>query len=123
MTHTERRLSRLCECQSALEVLTIANLIERTIMQCRPAMTSFSQYLQVYRLMRPVIPEALRRPILNLLPSRRVKRFLNVIDTMHEYATKIYTEKKRVAYSMGAGEEADEKARDLITILRTCTQA
>ncbi|KAI0653691.1 cytochrome P450 [Cubamyces menziesii] len=82
-----------------------------------PAMTSFSQYLQVYRLMRPVIPEALRRPILNLLPSRRVKRFLNVIDTMHEYATKIYTEKKRVAYSMGAGEEADEKARDLITIL------
>lgn len=84
-------------------------------------MTSFSQYLQVYRLMRPVIPEALRRPILNLLPSRRVKRFLNVIDTMHKYATKIYTEKKRVADSMGAGEEADEQARDLITILRTCT--
>ena len=83
-------------------------------------MTSFSQYLQVYRLMRPVIPEPLRRPIVNLLPSRRVKRFLNIVDTLHEYATKIYTEKKHVADSMGA-EEEDEKAKDLITILRKRT--
>ncbi|KAH9895766.1 cytochrome P450 [Cubamyces lactineus] len=82
-----------------------------------PAMTSFSQYLQVYRLMRPIIPESLRRPIMNLLPSRRVKRFLNIIDTSHKYATNIYIEKKRVADSMGAGEEEDEKAKDLITIL------
>ncbi|KAJ8455901.1 hypothetical protein ONZ51_g12307 [Trametes cubensis] len=81
-----------------------------------PAMTSFSKYLQVYRLMRPVIPESLRRPIVNLLPSRRVKRFLNIVDTLHEYATKIYTEKKHVADSMGT-EEEDEKAKDLITIL------
>ncbi|KAI0323452.1 cytochrome P450 [Cubamyces sp. BRFM 1775] len=82
-----------------------------------PAMTSLSQYLQVYRLMRPIIPERLRRPIMNCLPSRRVKRFLNVVDTLHENSVKIYTQKKRIADSMGAGGEEDEKAKDLITLL------
>ncbi|KAI9059397.1 cytochrome P450 [Trametes sanguinea] len=84
-----------------------------------PAMSDLSQYLQLYRILRPLIPSFLRRPLMNLLPSRRVKRFLNVIDTMHSSAMQIYTEKKREADSLGASTapEDDEKAKDLITIL------
>ncbi|KAL7278089.1 hypothetical protein ACG7TL_008059 [Trametes sanguinea] len=85
-----------------------------------PAMSDLSQYLPLYRILRPLIPGFLRRSLMDLLPSRRVKRFLNVIDTMHSSAMHIYTEKKREADSLGASkgpDSDDEKAKDLITIL------
>ncbi|OSD00375.1 cytochrome P450 [Trametes coccinea BRFM310] len=59
-----------------------------------PAMSDLSQYLQLYRILRPLVPGFLRRPLMDLLPSRRVKRFLNVIYP-----------------------DDDKKAKDLITIL------
>ncbi|KAI8977839.1 cytochrome P450 [Trametes punicea] len=82
-----------------------------------PAMADLSQYFQIYRFMRPVVPAVLRRPLMNLLPSRRVKRFLHVIDTMHENAHKIYTEKKHLAELLGSSMNDGENTKDLITIL------
>ncbi|CDO68551.1 hypothetical protein BN946_scf184998.g48 [Trametes cinnabarina] len=58
-----------------------------------------------------------RRPLMNLLPSRRVKRFLNVVDTMHSSAVMIYSQRQREAAALGYAPEDDEKAKDLITIL------
>ncbi|KAI0776891.1 cytochrome P450 [Trametes elegans] len=83
-----------------------------------PTLGSLSRYFQIYRLARHITPPFLRRPIMNILPSRRVKRFLHVIDTLHVNATRIYEEKKRLAVSPGGDyNDIDTKAKDLITIL------
>lgn len=74
--------------------------------------------MQVYRFGRHLIPAPLRRPIMNLLPSRRVKALLRVIDTMHENAVRIYTEKKILVKAGDKAHEGDEKAKDLCSLLR-----
>lgn len=55
---------------------------------------------------------------MNLLPSRRVQELLRIVDTMHANAIAIYTEKKVPAESLEGGDEDDETATDLITLLR-----
>nr|BED42969.1 cytochrome P450 monooxygenase [Trametes versicolor] len=82
-----------------------------------PAFTALSPFLQVYRFGRHLIPAPLRRPIMNLLPSRRVKALLRVVDTMHENAVRIYTEKKALAKTGEKTHEGDEKVKDLCSLL------
>lgn len=83
-----------------------------------PAFTALSPFLQVYRFGRHLIPAPLRRPIMNLLPSRRVKALLRIVDTMHENAVRIYTEKKALAKTGEKTHEGDEKVKDLCSLLR-----
>ncbi|KAI0366467.1 cytochrome P450 [Pilatotrama ljubarskyi] len=82
-----------------------------------PALANLSRYIQLYRFARPLIPPPLRRPILNLLPSRRVKNLLGVIDALHTYAVQIYTEKKKECESLGVASDEDQTGKDLVTIL------
>ncbi|KAH9848265.1 cytochrome P450 [Lenzites betulinus] len=84
-----------------------------------PALSALSNYTQLYRFVRPLIPAVLRRPIMNILPSRRVKELVRVIDTMHEHAVRIYLEKKASVESSSLDKtyEGDEKAKDIATLL------
>ncbi|KAI0667375.1 cytochrome P450 [Trametes maxima] len=87
-----------------------------------PALNSLSNWFPLYRLLRPIIPAPLRRPLMNILPSRRVKCMLDSIDTMEVNAVRLYNEKKRAAEEAGMLNEQDhgngaEKAKDLITAL------
>ncbi|OJT11705.1 Cytochrome P450 52A3-B [Trametes pubescens] len=82
-----------------------------------PALTALSKWTQLYRLARPLIPARLRRPLMNLVPSRRVQELLRIVDTMHANAVGIYTEKKVLAKSLEKADEDGEKATDLITLL------
>ncbi|OJT09225.1 Cytochrome P450 3A24 [Trametes pubescens] len=85
-----------------------------------PAIYSLSNYFQFYGVLRPFIPSPLRRPLMNMLPSRRVKGLLQSIDTIYANAVTIYVEKKRDVEStdqVSEIEEAPGRARDLISIL------
>ncbi|OSD00376.1 cytochrome P450 [Trametes coccinea BRFM310] len=82
-----------------------------------PATGELGPFFLLYPLLRPLIPKTLRRPLANLVPSKRVKRFLNIVDTMHCSAVQVYAQKKREATSFEAVPGEDEKAHDLLTIL------
>ncbi|KAI0667376.1 cytochrome P450 [Trametes maxima] len=81
-----------------------------------PALSALSNYFQLYAFLRPLLPPAWRRTLMNLLPSRRVKSFLQIIDTLHSNAAEIYTEKKGLVKAQGQTDD-DAGAGDLITIL------
>ncbi len=85
----------------------------------RPTFTALSPYFQFYRYGRPLIPTALRRPIIDLLPSRRVKALLRIIDTMHGNAVRIFEEKKMMAKSGEKVDDEGEIGKDLTTLFRT----
>ncbi|KAH9848266.1 cytochrome P450 [Lenzites betulinus] len=82
-----------------------------------PAFTSLSKEVQLYRLARPLIPAPLRRTVMNILPSRRVKRLLRIVDTMHDNAVRTYMEKKAAFESAQKNEDEDDQAKDLVTLL------
>lgn len=84
----------------------------------RPALTALTRWTPLYRLARPLIPACLRRPLMNLLPSRRVQELLHIVDTMHANAVAIYAEKKVLAESLEKADEDHETTTDLITLLR-----
>ncbi|OJT09223.1 Cytochrome P450 3A24 [Trametes pubescens] len=81
-----------------------------------PTFTALSPYFQFYRYGRPLIPTALRRPIMDLLPSRRVKALLRIIDTMHGNAVRIFEEKKMMAKSGEKVDDEGEIGKDLTTL-------
>ncbi|KAI0653685.1 cytochrome P450 [Cubamyces menziesii] len=83
-----------------------------------PTLYTLSSYFQLYAFLRPLIPPPLRRPLANLLPSRRMKAVLHILDTMHESAVEIYNEKKREAAANGLrNDDASDRAKDLMTVL------
>ncbi|KAI9059398.1 cytochrome P450 [Trametes sanguinea] len=82
-----------------------------------PATGELGPFFLLYPLFRPLIPKPLRRPLAKLLPSQRVKRFLDIVDTMHSSAIQLYSQKKRDTTSLGAGPGENEEAHDLLTIL------
>ncbi|KAI0631631.1 cytochrome P450 [Trametes polyzona] len=82
-----------------------------------PALTALNHFIQLYRFARPIIPTVLRRPLMNLIPSRRLKELLRTVDTMHENAVRIYNEKKAVVESTAKGRDEEAKAKDLATLL------
>lgn len=55
---------------------------------------------------------------MNILPSRRVKRLLRIVDTMHDNAVRTYMEKKAAFESAQKNEDEDDQAKDLVTLLR-----
>ncbi|KAL1942332.1 hypothetical protein VTO73DRAFT_6396 [Trametes versicolor] len=60
-----------------------------------PAIYALSNYFHIYVPLRSLIPPSLRRPLMNMLPSRRVKCMLRIVDVISTNAVKIYAEKKR----------------------------
>ncbi|KAH9848263.1 cytochrome P450 [Lenzites betulinus] len=85
-----------------------------------PAVSALSNYIQLYHFTRPLIPPALRRPIVNMLPSRRVKELVRVIDTVHEHAVSTYMEKKAEAEALAVEDSMhgrDGRPKDLMTLL------
>ncbi|EIW53040.1 cytochrome P450 [Trametes versicolor FP-101664 SS1] len=82
-----------------------------------PALTALTRWTPLYRLARPLMPTCLRRPLMNLLPSRRVQELLRIVDTMHANAIGIYNEKKVLAESLEKADENHETTTDLITLL------
>ncbi|KAI0641813.1 cytochrome P450 [Trametes meyenii] len=83
-----------------------------------PALAALSNYFQLYAFLRSLLPPTWRRPLMNILPSRRVKNLLQVIDAMHTNAADIYAEKKAlVVEALGQTTNEDTKAKDLITML------
>ncbi|KAH9895767.1 cytochrome P450 [Cubamyces lactineus] len=83
-----------------------------------PTLYTLSSYFQLYAFLRQFIPAPLRRPLADLLPSRRMKAVLNILDTMHKSAVEIYNEKKREAEANGLhNADAGDRAKDLMTVL------
>ncbi len=86
-----------------------------------PAVYALSSYFHVYSPLRSLIPTPLRRPLMNVLPSRRVKDVLQIVDAVNTNAVKIYTEKKREvesAVQLGEGRIATGGAKDFMSIFR-----
>ncbi|KAH9848269.1 cytochrome P450 [Lenzites betulinus] len=82
-----------------------------------PALTALTKEIQLYNFARPLVPVPLRRPLMNAVPSRRVKELLRVLDTMHENAVRIYTEKKDALELADKTGDEGNRAKDLVTLL------
>lgn len=58
---------------------------------------------------------------MNVIPSRRVKGLLQIVDAIDANAVKLYTEKKcEVQSELGEGGIAPDSAKDLMSIFRGC---
>ncbi|KAL1942331.1 hypothetical protein VTO73DRAFT_6395 [Trametes versicolor] len=85
-----------------------------------PALQALRSYYQAYLPLRSFIPPLLRRPLMNVLPSRRVRNLLRTVDALQANAVKIYTEKKgntELADQLGEGEVTPGRAKDLVSVL------
>ncbi|KAI0631630.1 cytochrome P450 [Trametes polyzona] len=86
-----------------------------------PSIYALSNYFYLYRVLRPLIPAPLRRPLMDLIPSRRVKFMTQTIDAMHAHAVAAYYEKRRAADENGIHDDpagtSTRQARDLMMIL------
>lgn len=85
-----------------------------------PAVYALSNYFHIYDPIRSRIHPQLRRPLMNMLPSRRVKSLLQIVDAISSNAVKVYTEKKckiETANQLGEGGIAPSSAKDLMSIL------
>lgn len=86
-----------------------------------PAIFALSNYFDIYVPLRSLIPPSLRRPLMNMLPSRRVQCILQTVDVISTNAVKIYAEKKREVESadqLGESGIAPGSAKDLMSMLR-----
>ena len=67
-------------------------------------------------------PAWLRRKIVEHVPSKRVQKLKNIVDTMYHRARDIVRE-KRSAMVQGDGEDDLGAAKDVMSILRKSTRA
>lgn len=90
----------------------------KAVKALQPILTELSVYQRLLHLTRGLLPDWIKRRVVEMIPSRRLKKMTEIVDVMDSTSTQVYREKLR---ALDAGDEATVQqigeGRDIISIL------